>query len=103
MYQHHDDTCPQHDDNKTKTPYCPFKALSQVIVDGIVIAVSYVFLSCALDKCSSVNTNGVITFFSVFIPLGFFLRTMDLEYQETLGRVAMFQIGTKIFNSLTML
>jgi len=99
----HAETCPHHDDNKTKTMYNPTKALAQVIVDGIVIAASYVFLSVALDNGDSVKMSGLVTFFSVFIPLGFFLRTMDLEYQETLGRVAMFQVGTKVFNILTML
>jgi len=82
--------------------YNPMKALGQVVVDGIVIAASYAFLSCALENCT-MNVGSLITFFSVFIPLGFFLRTMDLEYQETLGRVAMFQVGTKIFNVLTIM
>jgi hypothetical protein len=99
----HVESCPHHEDNKAKNMYNPAKALGQVIVDGIVIATSYAFLSCALDSCDTIKTNGLVTFFSVFIPLGFFLRTMDLEYQETLGRVAMFQVGTKVFNILTMM
>ena len=97
----HAESCPCHEQNQQKPMYRPMRALGQVVLDGIIIAVSYAFLSCALENCE-IKIQGLVTFFSVFIPLGFFLRTMDLEYQETLGRVAMYQIGTKLFNVLTI-
>ena len=98
----HEEDCPKHYDNAEKPMYNPGRVLLTVLLDGVIIAFSYIFISCVLDKCTSFSTDGVITFFSVFIPLGFALRSFEMEYQEQLVRVAMFHLATKMFNSLTL-
>jgi hypothetical protein len=97
----HDKTCPQHTKNRDK--HDPIKIFGQVVLDAFILIASYAFVSCVMDSCETIHTNGVLLFLTVFIPLGMFVRSMEVEYQEQLTRVAFFHLATKIFNAMTIL
>jgi hypothetical protein len=96
----HGKTCPQHESNKDK--HNPSKIFGQVVLDAFILIASYTFVSCVMDSCETIHLNGILLFVTVFVPLGMFVRSMEVEYQEQLTRVAFFHLATKIFNAMTI-
>ena len=71
-------------------------------METFIILGSYAVLSLALDNGSSFTLEGTATFLAVYVPLSFALKALEVEYNDQLVRVAMFQLGIKIFNILAV-
>lgn len=90
---------PTRDDDKNFPP-CPLLSLKKVLLEAILIVGSYVALSMVLDNGGSLSSEGILTFLTVFIPISFVLKAASVDYDDQLARVAMFQLGVKLFNVL---
>lgn len=89
--------------DKEKTDNCrenPAACLGQVVVDGCVIVMLFGFLSYTIDAQMPSMENSA-AFLSVWVPVLFLLKAMELEYADQLARVAGFTLATKIFAILT--
>lgn len=91
-----DNTCPPND-----ARHAPGKCLGRIVMDALIIAGAYAALSVALGNSSAVSVDGTVTFFVVFIPLAYFLKLLDVEWHDQLSKVAAFQLGIKVFNTLS--
>lgn len=90
-----DDTC---------APPSTGALFKDVVQDAVVIAGTYAILSWSLgasDTMPSPSLDKSLTFFSIFVPLSFAVKALDLEYADQLARVALFQLGVRIFNILS--
>ena len=91
--------CPAHDKDRDRPP-CPTTCLREVIVEACLIVGSYAALSYMLED-GACSLRGVLMFLAIFIPISFVLRCVNVDYKDQLARVALFQLGVKIFNVLT--
>lgn len=78
----------------------PEKCLRQVVIDALVIIGLFAFLTSFVDH-QTPSVDQIITFLTVWTPILFLLKTMDLENTEQFGRVAMWTLATKVFTILT--
>lgn len=79
---------------------CPRASLRQVALEALLIVGSYAVLAFMLEDGTSFSLDGIATFLAIFIPISFVLRCADVDYKDQLARVALFQLGVKIFNTL---
>jgi hypothetical protein len=61
----------------------------------------YAILSQLVDKTWP-TFDGIAGFISIWIPVAFILKVMQLEYADQLARVIGFQLGTKLFMMMSM-
>jgi hypothetical protein len=80
----------------------PGKCLGQVCFDGIVIVAIYSLLTWVMNH-DAVNTDASLTFLSLWIPVQYLLKALDLEYSDQLARVAGWTLGNKLFSILTIM
>lgn len=80
----------------------PGKCLGQVSFDGIVIVAIYSLLTYVMNK-QGLSMDASLTFLSLWIPLQFIFKSLDLEYSDQLARVAGWTIGNKLFSILTVM
>jgi hypothetical protein len=88
------------EDSNTCTPERPWKCLWRVAMDAVVIVGVYGLLTLLIEERVP-RIDALLTFLSLFVPIGFGLHMMKLDYADQLVRVAGFQLGTKIFTTLT--
>ena len=79
----------------------PGKCLSQVFLDGAIIAAVYVALAVLIDK-NTPSLDAVVSFLSIWTPMLYTFKALDLEYSDQMARVGGFQLATKVFGLLTM-
>lgn len=89
------------DDNTKDCRKNPMACFRQVVIDGMVIVVMFTFLSWHINHELPAPTS-LIDFMTVWTPMLFVLKAMDLEYSDQLARVAGWTLGTKVFNILTI-
>jgi hypothetical protein len=80
----------------------PSKCLGQVCFDGIVIVAIYSLLTYVTNK-DWLSMDAILTFLSLWVPMQFLLKGLDLEYSDQLARVAGWTIGNKLFAILTVM
>lgn len=78
----------------------PTKCFRQLLVDGAVIISSFSVLSYLVDG-TVVQWDRALKFYALFLAVAFVFRYLDVDFQENLTRVAGFQIGSKLFATLT--
>lgn len=88
------------EDSNTCSPERPWKCLWRVAMDALVIVGVYGLLTMLIEERAP-RLDALVTFLSLFVPIGFGLHMMKLDYADQLVRVAGFQLGTKIFATLT--
>jgi hypothetical protein len=88
-------------DNTDKCSLNPTACLGQVCFDGIVVVCMYAFLTYQVDK-TWIDVDAALTFFSIWVPVLFLLKGLDLEYGDQLSRVAGWSLGNKLFAILTL-
>ena len=82
-----------------RTEHCkedPVGCLKQVVLDGVVFIVMFSILSIVADR-KVPDADSLVTFFSVWVPLLFVLKLMDLEYAQQFARVAGWLMAQKLF------
>lgn len=75
------------------------KCLTQLLLDGAVIVSSYALLLWLVDD-KWMGAARAAKFYALFLALAYLFRYLDVDFQETLTRVAGIQIGTKLFGVL---
>ena len=78
----------------------PGKCLGQVVFDGLVIVAIYAILTWVLNQ-DVVSADASLTFLSMWIPVNYILKALDLEYSDQLARVAGWTLGNRLFSILT--
>jgi hypothetical protein len=79
----------------------PGRCLRQIVLDATIFAGMYAILSQLVDKTWP-TPDGIAGFISIWIPVAFILKVMQLEYADQLARVIGFQLGTKLFMMMSM-
>jgi hypothetical protein len=87
------------DEDPSSSSEKAYTILWKVSVDALVIVTVYAFLTIIIEETMP-NIDAVLTFLSLFIPIGFGLKLFSLDFAEQLVRVAGFQLGTRIFLTL---
>lgn len=77
----------------------PKKCFRQLVIDGLVIVLSYGMLLYLVDG-RPLDPIKAAKFFVLFLALAYAFRYLDVDFQEQLTRVAGFQVGTKLFMAM---
>lgn len=77
----------------------PKKCLTQLMIDGLVIVLSYGMLVYLVDGRTLCPVKAA-KFYVLFLVLAYAFRYLDVDFQEQLTRVAGFQVGTKLFMAM---
>jgi len=78
----------------------PGKCLAQVVFDSFVIVAIFALLTRVLNR-DAVNVDACIAFLTMWIPVNYIFKALDLEYSDQLARVAGWTLGNKLFSILT--
>lgn len=79
---------------------CPRTLLRTALLEACLVLGSFAALSLALDHGASLAPTNAALFLALFVPLSYLLKALDVEYSDQLVRVALFQMGIKLFNVL---
>lgn len=93
-------TCTADKDNDAKPMPCPWESLRAVGIEASLILGAFGLLSLSLDRGATLSWDATVTFLTIFVPISFIMKAIDVDYSDQLARVAMFQMGVKIFNVL---
>lgn len=87
------------EDNTANCKKDPSKCLWQCVVDAMVFITIFSALSFTIDHRKP-NIDSVFVFLSIWVPVLFLLKAMDLEYSEQLSRTIGWSLGQKMFSVL---
>jgi hypothetical protein len=78
----------------------PSRCLRQVVLEAVVVVGLFAMMTYIMDQqCPTLDQTA--TFLSIWIPVIFVLKLLDVENTEQFGRVAMWTVASKLFAILT--
>lgn len=87
------------DDNTRNCKQDPTRCLWQCCVDAFIFISLFTALSFTIDHRKP-DIDSVFVFASIWVPILFLLKAMDLEYSDQLARTAGWSLGQKMFSVL---
>lgn len=88
------------DENTAKCKTDPGMCLWQCVIDATIFATLFSAASLVIDHRKP-DLDSIFVFLSLWIPVLYLLKSMDLEYSDQLARVAGWSLAQKMFSALS--